>query len=263
MAGYFGTQQQTQLQQRAERMYGWTMATPGACCNVRTLGTDNPDALGFDTIFKSLEEDGVFGFRLLETNRKPDLENALAEKGYRLDTWDVFVGDAETIRASTTPTLSRALPDGLQTFSGLDGAGGPLTRSFQEFIAAAGIAPFSGSFLNGDLGSVVSVGLMDDAGGFAACAHGYLPHNEHSPYCRYAWGGLVAVAPAHRGKGLGTYVNALMADACLKHLAATHLYELVSATNTTSRRMVEGCGLSLSQTLYSGLATKGAERFTR
>ncbi|MEE4013825.1 GNAT family N-acetyltransferase [Roseibium sp. FZY0029] len=239
------------------------METPGACCNARTLGTDNPDALGFDTIFKSLEEDGVFGFRLLETNKKSDLENALDEKGYRLDTWHVFVGDADTIRAATRAILSKTLPDGLHAFSGLDGAERPLTRSFQEFIAAAGIAPFSGSFLNGDHGSVVTVGLMDKAENFAACAHGYLPHNEHSPYCRYAWGGLVAVAPAHRGKGLGTYVNALMADACLNHLAATHLYELVSATNTTSRRMVEGCGLSLSQTLFSGLATKGADRFTR
>jgi predicted GNAT family acetyltransferase len=104
---------------------------------------------------------------------------------------------------------------------------------------------------------------MDDTGNFAACAHGYLPHNKHSPYNRYAWGGLVAVAPTYRGKGLGTYVNALMAEACLNHLSATHLYELVSATNTTSRRMVEGCGLSLSKTFYSGLATNGAERFTR
>ncbi|TYC65843.1 hypothetical protein FMN63_26130 [Stappia sp. BW2] len=263
MAGYFGTKQQVQLQQRAEELYGWTMETPGACCNVRMLGTDAPEVLGFDTIFNSLEKDGVFGFRLLDTNGHADLENTLAEKGYRLDTWDVFVGDAEAIKAATTPILSRDLPDGLHTFSGLDGAEGPLTGSFQEFVAAAGIAPLSGSFLNGDHGSVVSVGVLDATGGFAACAHGYLPHNRHSPFCRYAWGGLVAVAPAHRGKGLGTYVNALMADACLTGLAASHLYELVSATNMTSRRMVEGCGLSLSRQLYSGLATSGAERFTR
>ena len=36
MAGYFGTEQQIKLQQRAEERYGWTMKTPGACCNVRT-----------------------------------------------------------------------------------------------------------------------------------------------------------------------------------------------------------------------------------
>ncbi|GAB2187056.1 GNAT family N-acetyltransferase [Roseibium sp. LAB1] len=263
MAGYFGTEQQTRLQQRAEQLYTWTMETPGACCNVRTLGSDNPETLGFHNILKSLEEDGVFGFRLLEKASQLDMGNALAEKGFRLDTWDVFVGDAETIRAATGPILSRGIPEGLQAISDLDGAEGPLTHAFQEFVAAAGIAPFSGSFLNGDYGPVVSVGLMDETGHFAACAHGYLPHNDHSPYRGYAWGGLVAVAPEHRGKGLGTYVNAFMAEASLTRLEATHLYELVSATNTTSRRMVEGCGLSLSQELYSGLATRGAERFTR
>ena len=263
MAGYFGTEQQIKLQQRAEERYGWTMKTPGACCNVRTLGTYDPDALGLDSIFEVLAEDGVFGFRLLEKARQPDLENALTENGYRLDTWDVFVGDTNAIRDATRSTLSTARPGGIRAFSELDGAEGPLTRSFQEFMAVAGIAPFSGSFLNGDHGAVVSVGLMDDAGCLAACAHAYLPHNHHSPYHNYAWGGLVAVAPEHRGKGFGTYVNALMADAALTRLSATHVYELVAATNTTSRRMVEGCGLSLSQELYSGLATRGAERFTR
>src|SRR5690606_358391 len=101
-------------------------------------------------------------------------------------------------------------------------------------------------------------------GPIAAAAHGYLPHNDHSQYRRYAWGGLVAVADSQRGKGLGTYINARMIVGAFSDLDATHVYELVSASNIPSRRMVESCGLRHEPALVCGLATStDSARFTR
>ena len=83
-------------------------------------------------------------------------------------------------------------------------------------------------------------------------------------YHRYAWGGLVAVAESQRGKGLGSYVNARMVIAAFRDLDATHVYELVSATNIPSRRMVVSCGLRREPALVCGIATPNdGARFTR
>ena len=78
------------------------------------------------------------------------------------------------------------------------------------------------------------------------------------------WGGLVAVDDAQRGKGLGRLINAMMVVAAFRDLGASHVYELVSATNEVSRRMVEACGLRHAPELVCGLATREqAARFTR
>src|SRR5690606_25320366 len=110
------------------------------------------------------------------------------------------------------------------------------------------------------IGRSVTVIIGDEAG-IVATAHGYMPHNTFSPYKGYAWGGLTET---HRGRGLGRFVNALMIERVFRELEASHVYELVSATNVPSRRMVEACGLSLEPTLTCGIATPHeSARFTK
>jgi len=104
----------------------------------------------------------------------------------------------------------------------------------------------------------------DRDGSVVAAAHGYLTHNAFSDHRHYAWGGLVAVAEGERGKQLGNYVNALLVASVFRDLDATHLYKLVSATNTASRKMVTSCGLRHEPALVCGIATPNdGARFTR
>ena len=74
----------------------------------------------------------------------------------------------------------------------------------------------------------------------------------------------MAVADAQRGRGLGNYVNARMIARVFEDLGATHVYELVSAANVPSRRMVASCGLHPEPSLVCGVATANdSARFTR
>jgi len=123
-------------------------------------------------------------------------------------------------------------------------------------MAAAGLVPFS-------IGHSVTI-IVGNETDVVATAHGYLPHNDLSPYRGYAWGGLVAVSEACRGNGLGKLVNAFMIDRVFRELGASHIYELVSAKNVPSRRMVEACGLKLEPGLTCGIATPHhTTRFTK
>lgn len=264
MAGYFGTPAQRTLQMRAEDAADWIKVTPGACQSGRFMGCDDPDRLGWERINEFIARDGLCGFRLISAAQADTVKARLAAQDCRFDTWDVFVGERSTALAASEGIVSRGLPNG---FADLPIPTDPESEEMQRIQAmmdATGVVPFSGSLLAGTLGPATTNGLGDRDGNVVAVAHGYMPHNAHSDHHQYAWGGLVAVAETMRGKGLGTYINARMIVGVFRKLGATHIYELVSATNIPSRKMVEACGLRHEPALICGLATPNeSTRFTR
>jgi hypothetical protein len=151
--------------------------------------------------------------------------------------------------------LSRGLPNGLFDLERPSDPESEYLARIQAVMGAAGIMPFSGSLLVGAFGPAITLAIGDGNGAVLAAAHAYLPHNTHSVYHRHAWGGLIAVTESQRGKGLGNYVNARLIVSVFRELDATHIYELVSASNMPSRRMVESCGLRLERGLVCGIAT--------
>jgi hypothetical protein len=263
MAGYFGTSDQQRLQARAEKHAAIIAATHGACQAGRMLGCDDADALGWDRIEAILASDGVLGFRLLPAGRLGDVEAGLAARGYRLDRWDLFLAGREAVLAACEPIVAAGLPAGFAELGPFLQPEGADLRRVQRLMVDCGIVPFSGSLLVGQVGPAVTVALADRHGEVAATAHCYLPHNEHSSHHRYAWGGLVAVSGACRGLGLGRYINARMLVAACGQLGASHVYELVSADNVASRRMVAACGLRHDPDLVCGVATAAVTRFSR
>jgi len=263
MAGYVGTEQQIALQKSADDAFVWMSATPGACNPGRSLGTDDPDRLGWDKVFEVLERDGIFAFRLMRSDQVDRIAETLSKHGYRLDLWDVFTADRANSERKTSAIVADGLPAGFAERSPLESAEHPDTTRVQSFMVANGVAPFSGSMLTGQFGPVTTVVIQDEQGEVAAAAHGYLPHNKFSPHHQSAWGGLVAVSPDHRGKGLGKYVNARMVSYCFSDLGAKSVHELVTESNIASRRMVEASGLQLDPALKCGGATRGTDRFTR
>lgn len=263
MAGYFGTEVQVRLQQRSDERAEWTRTTPGACHIARMLGADDLDRLGWRAVFDILEEDGAFGFRLIAEDSAAELAETLTARGYRVDFWDVFMAGRREALAAVDGILARSLPHDL-TPVGMDvPADAPSVRRVQEFLAANGISPFSASMLVGDVVPATTIALADSDGAIVAAAHAYLPHNSFSRFHDAAWGGLVAVAESQRGKRLGGHVNAMMVRAAFDRLGASRIYELASATNLQSRRMIEACGLKLEPKLKCGNATAFKEKFTR
>lgn len=138
------------------------------------------------------------------------------------------------------------------------------TRRVQEFLAVNGLAPFPGAMLAAEPARAKTIVLGEESGQIIATGHAYFPHNTYSPYCEHAWIGLIAIAQACRGKGLGRFINALLIAAAFDELGARCVYEMVAPSNEASRRMVEGCGLRLAADLRCGVAVPAAAaRFTR
>ncbi|QDZ00156.1 GNAT family N-acetyltransferase [Nitratireductor mangrovi] len=264
MSGYFGSEEQQRLQRQAEANADLITNTPGACQTGRTMGCDDPDKLGWDRITEFLDRDGICGFRLLSPEAADQIRARLLGQDYRFDAWDVFLAPRAAALAAAEAILARGLPDGLAELDRPTDPKSEYVTKIQVLMNAAGVVPFSGSLLVGALGPATTTVIGDRHGEIVAAAHCYLPHNAHSPYHRYAWGGLVAVLESKRGSGLGSYINARMIVSAFRDLDATHIYELVSATNVSSRKMVVASGLRLEPTLICGVvAAKKGARFTR
>jgi hypothetical protein len=264
MPGFYGTEQQIALQSAVEAAGDWLAQTPGACNAGRFLGTDDPELLGWDSIFDILGRDGIFGFRLVSSADLGEIEAHLQQRKFRIDFYDVFIATAAEAAASVSLILETGLPEGFNFGASLVDAGHQRTQSVQAFMASNGIAPFSGSMLIGDDGPAQTVTILDQQGNLAAAAHAYFPHNVHSKHNQSACCGLVAVSPTHRGKGLGKQVNAKIVAECVGELGATSIHEYVASTNIPSRKMLQSSGLRMDSELKGGIAVvDGAERFTR
>lgn len=263
MSGFFGTDAQITLQRLTLEKRALIDETPGLYSAGRFYGTDDPDRVGWDGIDAILREQGMLGLRMISPAQRSAYSPGLAERGFRFDTWDTMIAHRETIRPRIEAILAAGLPDGLALAPALTEAEGAATRRVQQFVSDAGIVPFPGALLIEAPGQA-SVIIADRDGNPVAFANGCFPHNRFSPHYRSAWVGLVAVDPKARGLGLGKIVNALAIRRMVEEFGAERVYELVSPSNETSRRMVEACGPTVDATLLCGsVVPDGAQRFTR
>lgn len=262
MPGYFGTDVQAALQRRTDDHAEWLFSTPGFCHPGRFFATDALELVDWDMIFEILDRDGVFGFRLLPVAHEAEVVRRLGERSCRIDFWEILVATAADAQAAAGRIVADGLPDGLHYAALPEDAEAGGVAAVQAFLAENGIVPFSGSMLIGEFRPAVTLAVADDRNRIVAVAHAYRPHNDHGGFGGWAWGGLVAVAPDHRGGGLGRFVNARMIEVGIDRLDASHVYEQVAATNVPSRRMVEASGLRLDPRWRSGIAVRDGGRFT-
>jgi len=263
MPGYFGTHRQMDLQARAEGAFQWMAQTPGACNPGRFLGTDDPSRLGWNKIFEIMERDETFSFQLVRSDGLDEISRKLDEREYRIHFWDVFVATRSEAEAAASSIVNEGLSSEFRIMTASEVCEPGNIQNIQSFLATHGIAPFSASMLAGEHGPATTVAICNGAGDLSAVAHGYFPHNVHSPHHRNAWGGLVAVASDQRKKGLGKFVNARLIANCITELGAGMVHQFVAPSNTPSRKMVESSGLKLEPNLLCGLAVAENERFTR
>lgn len=263
MSGFFGTEAQIALQRLTLEKRPLIDETPGLYDAGRFYGTDDPDRIGWAGIDAILHEQGMLGVRMISPAQRSAYSPGLAERGFRLDTWDTMIADAATVRPRIAAICGAGLPDGLVLAPPLTEPEGAATRRVQQFVADAGIVPFPGALLVEGPGQA-GVTIADRDGAPVAFAHGCFPHNRFSPHHRSAWVGLVAVDPKARGLGLGKLANALAIRRMVEEMGAERVYELVSASNAASRRMVEACGPTVDPALICGSAVPdGQQRFTR
>ncbi|HUG62969.1 MAG TPA: GNAT family protein [Methylomirabilota bacterium] len=263
MSGYFGTQAQQRVQARVAGLVEWIATTPGAASHGRCLACDDTEALGWDTIGEIVDRDGVMAFPMFPADRMEDLIAFMTARGCRADFWDAFIGPRDAVLAASDAILEAAMPGGIREEDAPRDPEAGLIRQVQALMASNGVSPYPGSMLAGLMEPAVLVILVDGNGEPVAVAFGHRPHNAHSRFHQYGYSGAVAVAPDHRGRGLGRRANAMVTQRVIRDLGCTHIQEYVSPDNLPSRKMTLACGLRPDPAFRGAIAVAGESKFTR
>ncbi|TLX16317.1 GNAT family N-acetyltransferase [Rhizobium sp. MHM7A] len=259
---YYGTEKQQRLQRQCDEAQSMIAVTPGLVQAGRFFSVDDIDRIDWAFVEDRLANDGVFGFRMVPSNRVEEIREKLGSS-YRLDLWSVFSANRDTAIAACTSVLQSGLPDGLKRIDLTNNSEGEAIRLIQTCMAENSIAPFSGAMLIGNVLPAATLAFADADGHIVATAHANMGFNSHSRHRSTAWVGLITVAPQARGRGLGRSINAMAIMAAVEDLGADAVVEFVHADNTVSRRMIEACGLRLDPRLVCGLAVPTVDaRFT-
>lgn len=247
------------LLDKVDDLQAWTDATPGACNGGRAIATDDPDRLGWEVIQSHLRRDGLFVFRHVPVQQVAEIGARVEAWGYGLHSWRVFHGTAEDIRSNRRPPKARSSHQiGTEARPSAD-----MVTEAMSFLREYGIKPFTARILSGQVSPSVLVSARAADGTLHGVAFGHVCFNAHSPWAETAWCGLVAVAAAARGCGLGRTINDAVIDAMFARPGISGVVEYAAEDNLPSRRMIEGSGLTLRHDFVTCAASRSGTRPTR
>lgn len=240
---FYGDDATRLLQQRRDAEVEEMMNTPGAVGHARAFTSDDPETLGWDKIREVFVREGFVSLRGIDEEMLQEGLDQLADMGPVAHRWDIFLGTAKEIRASSTPMVARGLPAGItrQVDETIDWAS---LHEMQAFLSEHGVSPFSKLALSGELFPAKPVILRKPDGAIAAAAFAGITHNAYSWLHDIAWVGLVAVDPELRGFGLGKTVDAMANLVAVDELGAKGATEFAAPDNAASRAVLMACGLT-------------------
>ena len=239
---YFGTDKVKALQRTRDEQVAALADLPGAVVHARTFSSDDPAKLGWGHLKRIMSEEGMVTLRGADEATVEIAKEKLRDFDPKLHIWDLFMADAEIIRDVCGTIVQSGRPDGVTRIS--DDAMTPQkAQAVQAFLTDQGVSPFSTDALLGKLFPARLIALQNTEGKVVAAGFAAMTHNRHSPFCKSAWVGLIAVDPSLRGLGLGKYMDALCNLVAVDELRATSTMEFVAQDNAPSRAMLESCGL--------------------
>ncbi|MEM7223140.1 MAG: GNAT family N-acetyltransferase [Pseudomonadota bacterium] len=259
---YLGTEIQIRRQQAIHSRKDWIAKTPGAYNGARMVGFDDPERVGWDSVRRVAEEDGLVGF---PGARETEILAAIARHlgpGWHTNTWLTYTGTPETVlptceaieRAVTLPTAWRKeiylSPD--------DQAIGEV----QTLNMACDILPYPAYYSRGEDVPIITTLLRDKEGMPVATGSACMRYHENSRLGGCLFIGLISVDPRCRGKRLGSLVNALTLIESHRAFGWTKVHEQVHESNTASRKMIEACGLDRKEDLCAVTASRDQARFS-
>ena len=177
--------------------------------------------------------------------------------------WNVFFGDAKPVlKASDSVISSVPVPSGWRIES-FETPSDECISEIQELNIASGIAPYPAYYTKSEAVPCLTTCFWDEHGTMVATASANYRYHPKSRFSRHLFAGSVAVSPDHKRKGLGKLANAIVLVESHKAFGWVTALEQARPDNIPSRRMIEACGLKMSDDWVTISVVNSEEEFTR
>lgn len=243
MSEYMGSDALVSLQKaifaRAEEFQDNPLLSNGG----RIMNILDPDAYGWPNVRKAAERDGIVGLTMVD--RAPTLA-ALTDMfgaGADLPYWEAFTGAANAVLPACAEVIEAfSLPERwrLENVTAPDDA---TIHAAQLLNTETGVAPTPAYYLRGSHVPSLLTCVYDETGAMAACASATMRYHPEGPMAGWLFAGGVSVSDAHRRRGLGSYVNAVLLTESHRAFGWVAALEQAKADNAASVGMITRCGL--------------------
>lgn len=243
MGEYVGSEHlvalQKSLRQRSEEFATSPLLSNGG----RIMNILDPEAYGWENVRRIAERDRFVGLTMVDQERTLSQLANLFDDDAEFPYWQVFTGAPESVMPNCQKVLSATpLPPDWKLESYTHPSEEVIEVS-QQLNLAAGVAPSPAYYLRGNEMPSMLTCLYDEMGQMVACASGSMRYHPKSKLAGWMFAGGVSVSPDHRGKRLGSYLNAALLVDSQNAFAWVGVLEQVKADNPASLGMIKRCGL--------------------
>lgn len=263
MAEFYGMEFQISVQKRMQERQSWFDATPGAANGGRLLNFPDPEAVGWERIAELFAQDSVLSLTAQPLDRILPIVTELFGTDRSYPIWDVFFGNASEVTAKCGAVI-KGIPivSGwrLECFTTPDD---DLIEQVQVLNMATGVAPYPAFYMRGEATPCMTSCLWDAHGTLVATASASFRYHPEGRLADYAFNGSISVSPDNRGQGLAKLVNAAVLLESQKAFNWINCLAQVQADNIASRKMIEACGMRMSDTLKTVAVIGSDAPFTR
>jgi GNAT superfamily N-acetyltransferase len=263
MAHEFETGFHGEVQRRLRDLHPEIAADPALSNGGRVLNILDLDAVGWPRIRDYVERDSVVGLTAVPEAETRDKLVEIFGSDVSVTAWRVFFGDPVCVLPRVEEIVSNFnLPEGWRLLS-VARPDDAMLDAIAILNLKTGVRPTPGYYLRGEVYPSTTTLLWDDRGTLAGCANATMRYHPQSRFVGTLFAGAVSVDPAHRGKGLGSLVNAaLLRDAYRVH-DWHRVIEQARDDNRASCGMLRRCGLQAAPDLVTLGVMLGTREFTR
>ncbi len=263
MAEFIGTDQAIALQKRLRDRQSLIANSPELTNGGRIMHFLDPEKTGWDNVCEIAEQDKIIGFPVVQADAMITRIREHLGAGWETPQWVACLGVRESVLQSCSAVQGDVLlPGGWRVSHDVQPINLLVTEA-QNLNMKTGVAPYPAYYMRSEAVPVLTSCIRDDQGAVVATASVADRYHPQGRLGGHVFAGMVSVDEAYRGRGLGKLVNALSlieSAGLFEWNAAT---EQVAADNLASRAMITACGLDDSDGMYSVVAMKPGEVFTR
>ncbi len=206
---FFGNDDQRAVLKRGRAMAELLGKDPKYSYYGRTVGLVTPDDGDLDQLAALAKVQGNSNYAAVSLSETEAVEGALRSRGLIPMHYAKWEGASPVLSAARAVLDAFSLPDDLHIAKIDASTSGPLMASMAELALSCGVLPPSGEVLRGLLRPAICLLAIDSDENVVSCASSCaFAHENHSTLAHQAWWGMLATAPAHRGRHLSLILGA-------------------------------------------------------
>jgi hypothetical protein len=247
-----GSDAQVAVVRRAQAIHALLKDDPRFCYQSRTVSYVGYDDDAVNTTIHLVRLQGYSSIQFTPRKFGDQIKTEFAAAGLSPVQWEQYWGRETALDASREFLKTYETPQGLTLNQVTAETDDTTIRAICDVSLAQGVLPCPASAMRQQGPRGIYYYVTDPNGAVAAVGGGFMSYHPRGPRSDEAFWGMLATAPAWRGKRLACWLGAASVIALNQRFGAQGFSSGVKADNPSSQAMCSRLGITKSDYVYVG-----------